>query len=350
MDSDILHSATTCFALLDHSPIGHFVVRRDFMIIFWNRCMETWTGIPRQEIVGQNIVDRFPHLGEAKYANRIRSVFAGGPPTIFSSQLHKQLIPAPLPGGKLRFQYSVVTAVPEQSEGVFYALFSIQDVTSLTEAIENHQSALTKAFGEMEERKKVETKLVKYTEELKRLNEVLRERSIRDGLTGLHNHRYFYHFLRREFLLSNRRTGCGLACLLLDLDNFKKVNDTHGHQFGDTVLKTVATRIRKIVRETDVVSRYGGEEFAILLPGTNLEGALVIAEKIRAGVENQAFPHHSLATGVTVSIGVAAIEEHRPEKPQDLLIFADRALYRAKASGRNCVRAYSEEEESIIMI
>ena len=92
-----------------------------------------------------------------------------------------------------------------------------------------------------------------------------RERSIRDGLTGLYNHRYFYHFLRREFLLSNRRTGSGLACLLLDLDNFKKLNDTHGHQFGDTVLKTVASRISKTVRETDVVSRYGGEETARLV-------------------------------------------------------------------------------------
>jgi diguanylate cyclase (GGDEF)-like protein len=246
-----------------------------------------------------------------------------------------------LPGGKFRFQYSVVTAVPDPEEGGFFALFSIQDVTSLTEAIENHQFALKKAIEEMEERKKVEAKLVKYTEELKRLNVILKERSIRDGLTGLFNHRYFYYFLRREFLLTSRNSS-NLACLLLDLDNFKKLNDTYGHQLGDSVLKTVASRIRKTVRETDVVSRYGGEEFAILLPGTDLEGARVIAEKIRAKVENQTFPRTTLTAPVTVSIGVASSGDHKPGKPEELLTFADNALYKAKAAGRNCVRIYTQ--------
>jgi diguanylate cyclase len=345
MTTEIISKAAKCLALLDHSPIGHVVVRHDFMVVFWNRCLESWSGIPRGEIVGRSLIDRFPHLGEAKYANRIKGLFAGGPPTIFSSQLHKYLIPAPLPGGKFRVQYSVVTAIPDPDDGNFYALFSIQDVTSLTEAIEDHQFALRKAAEEMDERKKVEAKLVKYTEELKRLNAVLKERSIRDGLTGLFNHRYFYYFLRREFLLSSRN-GTDLSCLLLDLDNFKKLNDSYGHQFGDAVLKTVADRIGKTVRETDVVSRYGGEEFAILLPGTDLEGAVVIAEKIRTRIEKQAFPHSNLAVGVTVSIGVAAGRAHNPVKPQDLLAFADNALYRAKDAGRNRVVVYSSDRDA----
>jgi diguanylate cyclase (GGDEF)-like protein/PAS domain S-box-containing protein len=347
MTSERIDKAATCFALLDHSPIGHFVVQRDFMVVFWNRCLETWTGIPRNEIVGHSIIERFPHLGEPKYASRIKSMFTGGPPTIFSSQLHKLLVPAPLPGGKFRIQYSVVTAVPDKEGDGFYALFSLQDVTSLSEAIEDHQLALKKAAEEMDERKKVEVKLVRYTEELKRLNQVLKERSIRDGLTGLFNHRYFYYYLRREFLLSSR-TGTDLACLLLDLDNFKKLNDSYGHQFGDMVLKTVAERIRKSVRETDVVSRYGGEEFAILLPGTELEGAIVIAEKIRTRIENQAFPHSNLAVGVTVSIGISASSAHATGKPQDLLAYADSALYRAKAAGRNCVVVYSSGSREAI--
>jgi diguanylate cyclase len=339
--------ASQCFALLDHSPIGHFVVRRDFTVIFWNRCLESWTGIHRNEILGQNVISRFPHLGEKKYASRIRSMFSGGPPTIFSSQLHKHLIPAPLPGGKFRFQYSVVTAVPESDGQGYYALFSIQDVTSLTEAIGDHQFALKKAAAEMEERKRVEAKLVKYTEELKRLNAVLKERSSRDGLTGLYNHRYFYYFLRREYLLSLRNSS-PLACLLLDLDNFKKLNDTYGHQCGDTVLKTVAACMGKMVRETDVVSRYGGEEFAILLPATDLSGAMVIAERVRARVENLSFPNTPLTAPVTVSIGVSASHDHKPARPQDMLAFADSALYGAKAAGRNCVMAYSPDTDEAL--
>lgn len=342
MDNLTISKAAERFALLDHSPIGHFVLNRDFTVLFWNKCLEAWTGIPRGQIVGESISARFPHLAEEKYVSRIKSTFGGGPPTIFSSQLHKQIIPAPLPGGKLRFQYTVVTALPEPADNSYHALFSIQDVTSLTEAIDNNRVVLQKALAEMEERRKVEAELVKYTEELKRLNRALKERSIRDGLTGLFNHRYFYYVLRRDFLLSNRNRE-DLACLLLDLDHFKEINDNHGHPFGDKVLKNVAARIGRIVRETDVVSRYGGEEFAILLPGTDLAGALVAAEKIRSRIGNRPFGHDALDIRVTVSIGIATCKEHRPPKPEDLLAFADKALYAAKAGGRNCVVAYSPE-------
>ncbi|HEY6871170.1 MAG TPA: diguanylate cyclase [Geobacteraceae bacterium] len=339
-----IKKAAERFALLDHSPIGHFVLSSDFTVLFWNKCLEAWTGIPREEIAGENIVTRFPHLGGEKYASRIGSMFTGGPPTIFSSQLHRQIIPAPLPGGKFRFQYTVVTAVPGPDQKSFFALFSIQDVTSLTEAIENHRIAFRKAQEEMTERNRVEVKLVKYTEELQRLNKALKERSIRDGLTGLFNHRYFYYVLRRDFLLV-KRSYSDLACLLLDLDHFKRINDTHGHQFGDTVLKKVAARIRSVVRETDLVSRYGGEEFAILLPDTDLAGAQMAAEKIRARIGNRPFPNGSLDTWITVSIGLATVNEHRPATPQDLLAFADKALYEAKAGGRNRVTVYSAEEK-----
>ncbi len=340
MDSMTVTKAAERFALLDHSPIGHFVLSSDSTVLFWNKCLEAWTGIPREQIVGESITSRFPHLGGEKYTSRITSIFSGGPPTIFSSQLHRQIIPAPLPGGKFRFQYTVVTAVPGLNKKGFSALFSIQDVTSLTEAIEKQRLAFRKAEAEMDERKRVEGKLVKYTEELQRLNNALKERSIRDGLTGLFNHRYFYYVLRRDFLLVKRGSS-DLACLLLDLDHFKRINDTYGHQFGDTVLKKVAARVRSTVRETDLVSRYGGEEFAILLPDTSLEGALVTAEKIRARIGNRAFPNGTDSTRITVSIGLATCNEHRPANPQDLLAFADKALYEAKAGGRNCVKVYS---------
>jgi diguanylate cyclase len=339
MLSDEITRAATHFSLLDHSPIGHFVLRSDYTVLFWNRCLEAWTGIPRESLVGYRIADRFPHLLLPKYANRIQNLFEGGPPAIFSSQLHRHTIPAPLPGGKFRFQHTVVTGVPIPKGKGCYALFSIQDVTSLTEAIENHGSALKRTLVEMEVRRRAETELLRSSKELKKLNDLLKERAIRDGLTGLHNHRYFYQTLRRDFLLA-RRHNSDLSCLLLDLDHFKDVNDRYGHPFGDKVLKGVASEIRKKVRETDLVCRYGGEEFAVLLPGTDAEGAMDVAEEIRTRIANKVFTYANQAVKVTVSIGLASVVTHSPELPHDLLGYADKALYRAKAAGRNRVLTF----------
>lgn len=330
------------FVLLDHAPVGQLVLRRDYVVLFWNKCLEAWTGIDRSRIVGTDIREFFPHLGAAKYADRIAGIFAGGPPTIFSSQLHRYVIPALLPGDKYRSQYTVVTSIPSECEEGCYALFAIQDVTSLTEAIENHRAALKRAMAEMEERKKAQAELETFSEELKRLNRALEERSIRDGLTGLYNHRHFYEVLNRDFQLA-LRNETDLACILLDLDHFKEVNDTHGHPCGDAILKEVAAVIRQNVRKTDVVARYGGEEFAVLLSNTDLSGARRTAESIRLGLKQHRFCHEGVVLSITASVGLASRRAHRPAKPKDLLTFADTALYKAKSSGRNRLREYCAE-------
>ena len=336
-------AAAAHYSILDHAPIGQFVLRNDFSVLFWNRCMESWTGVTREELVGTVILDRYPHLGSPKYAQRIAGIFNGGPPAVFSSQLHRYVIPAPLPGGKLRCQYTVVTAIPDRISGSSHAMFAIQDVTSLTEAIENHGQALQRAMAEMEERKKAETKLLSTAEELKRLNKILKERSIRDGLTGLFNHHYFYQVLHRDFLLATRAKS-DLACVLIDLDFFKHVNDSYGHPSGDLVLKKVASLIRRSVRKTDVVARYGGEEFAVLLPNTDIEGAMVIAEHIRLAIARHPFQGASIPIQITASFGVATRQTHLMTTPQELLAGADHALYQAKNAGRNSVRAFRLED------
>lgn len=328
------------FRLLDHIPSGIFILAGDFTILYWNRCLEQWTRRSAAEMTGTSLFASYPELQVPRYRNRIMDIFRGGPPTIFSSQLHKHFIPAPLPGGKLRVQYTVVTGFPAGNQGEYLALFSIQDVTDLTDAIGNYGLAHKELVVEMAERRKAEEELNNYAQELNRLNATLNERSIRDGLTGAFNHRHFWQVLRRDFLLAQRH-GTDLSCLIIDLDFFKLVNDTHGHLFGDKVLKGVARRIREKVRHTDVVSRYGGEEFTVLLPSTDIAGALVIAENIRSGLERSVFRNGKETVRITVSIGVASLKGDAPDSPQQLLGFADSALYESKSAGRNRVITYS---------
>jgi diguanylate cyclase (GGDEF)-like protein/PAS domain S-box-containing protein len=322
------------FAILDHSPIGQFILREDYVVLFWNRCLEGWTGLDRRQVVGTSITEHYPHLAAAKYTSRIDSIFHGGPPTIFSSQLHRFFIPVALPGGKHRFQSSVVTAVPSGNRGIWHAMFSIQDVTHLTEAIDNHRRALRQAMVEMERRKQVETELMLQAEELQRLNLLLKERSVRDGLTGLFNHRHFHEVLEKSFHFA-LRYGEDLSCLVLDLDHFKRVNDRYGHMAGDSVLRQFAEHLQNRIRCADVAARYGGEEFGLLLPKTDLQGALALAEQIRSSLEDSLFFYGEQEIAITASIGLASLSTGEFRTPQDLILAADRALYRAKTEGRN---------------
>jgi two-component system, cell cycle response regulator len=157
------------------------------------------------------------------------------------------------------------------------------------------------------------------------------ERSaVSDGLTGLYNHAYFLQALRQEVLRSKRH-GLKAALLLLDLDDFKRVNDQRGHVEGDRVLMKAAAIVRDSVREIDVAARYGGEEFAVLLPDTTRLGAFVVAERIRRRVEER------FARGrvpVTLSGGIAIFPDDAGA-PADLVVQADAGLYGAKASGKN---------------
>jgi diguanylate cyclase (GGDEF)-like protein len=174
-------------------------------------------------------------------------------------------------------------------------------------------------------------------------NKRLREISIRDGLTGLYNHLHFEEMLSREFELA-RRNETDLSCFMMDLDYFKDVNDTFGHTFGDFVLKSFSELGKRVIRKTDVFARYGGEEFVLLLPHTGLDGARVLAEKFRQKAEAYLYQHGGHSRRVTISIGISSYFFHRPQQAADLISFADKALYRAKAAGRNQVRVYLEEE------
>jgi two-component system cell cycle response regulator len=155
------------------------------------------------------------------------------------------------------------------------------------------------------------------------------------------------HAFERDFaeeLSRASRTGDSLACLFLDLDCFKNVNDTHGHQAGDRALRVVGKQIKHLLRKTDRVARYGGEEFVVLLPACAVEKAMEIAEHIRSCVEAISIPdEHDQPFQVTLSIGVSTWKPstnsaiNTQKQGEHLLACADRALYQAKADGRNCI-------------
>jgi diguanylate cyclase (GGDEF)-like protein len=165
-------------------------------------------------------------------------------------------------------------------------------------------------------------------------HDTLARLSVTDGLTELNNHRFFQDQLRLE-LKRMARTGEGLSMLIIDIDDFKKLNDRYGHAAGDEFLKQLARILKESVRDTDLLARYGGEEFVIITPGTELEGAVVLAEKLRTSVAETSFivDDTMRPRRMTVSIGVAQYNRSRTE----LFTAADAALYRAKAAGKDCV-------------
>jgi two-component system cell cycle response regulator len=169
-----------------------------------------------------------------------------------------------------------------------------------------------------------------------RLFERIRNLSIRDSLTDLFNHRHSIEIVATEFDRVGRYEG-GVSVLMLDVDHFKKINDEHGHQAGDVVLKDCARVMRDQLRSVDAIGRYGGEEFLAVLPHTTYEEARATAERLRRAIEGHVFRAGAKELRVTVSVGVACYPSEAVDSPVALIRQADQALYRAKQGGRNRV-------------
>lgn len=159
--------------------------------------------------------------------------------------------------------------------------------------------------------------------------------SVLDGLTGLYNRRQFEISLEQEYNRTKRHPS-DFSLAILDIDFFKKVNDTYGHQYGDYVLKTVASLMKQAFRKTDLLYRYGGEELIMIMPETNIEGAIIPVQRLRRMIEEYDFDYNGVKSKVTVSIGLT-MNYQEFNSPADILKSADEALYKAKESGRNRV-------------
>jgi diguanylate cyclase (GGDEF)-like protein len=184
--------------------------------------------------------------------------------------------------------------------------------------------------------KRERDRLRRHAEELRRSAEAASEMSMTDALTGLLNRYGLHRALQRE-LSEARRYARPLSCLLLDIDFFKAVNDTYGHAAGDAALAQAARALTEAVRGSDVVCRYGGEEFLVLAPETGVEGAGALAEKIRQTFSSRLFGDGGRTFPLTLSVGVA--ELGASESGNDMIARADEALYHAKQSGRDRVEA-----------
>jgi diguanylate cyclase (GGDEF)-like protein len=189
----------------------------------------------------------------------------------------------------------------------------------------------------------LEKKVARTTKELRLANRCLREMSIRDGLTGVYNRRYFQETIDSLF---DRSPGAptAISLLMFDIDHFKRLNDTHGHQAGDRVLAEVALIIGDHLRRGHILARYGGEEFALIMKGVRRKRAAALADEIRSAVESHTFPIREFHAGekVTVSTGVASFPEDCGSA-KDLIHAADCALYHAKHTGRNRVVLFTPD-------
>lgn len=230
------------------------------------------------------------------------------------------------------YTYILLLTVKDKQEDIVYGMEAGAD------------DYITKPFNqnELRVRLKAGRRIIELNKELLDARNVLRKKAIYDELTGLYNRHSMGEILEKEYTRA-LRYQTDLSCLLVDIDYFKVVNDTFGHIFGDFILRKFSACLKRKARKHDFVFRYGGEEFMILLPNTDLDGARSVAEKIRSVCESKTYKDGANVTIATVSIGVASVKHHQPSESKELIAFADKALYRAKSEGRNRVSVYMKD-------
>jgi len=188
---------------------------------------------------------------------------------------------------------------------------------------------IKKPFDEIEVIARVQSAL-----RLEKLQRKLKELAIKDGLTGLYNHTLLIELLEKEIEKQQRVKG-NIACVMLDIDYFKNINDAYGHIAGNMLLKEFASILRDSLRKGDIIARYGGDEFCAVLPGTSLQGAAQLCKRFRDKVQNYEFKVENKTIRITVSIGVSSIDYADNIIAKEIIKEADQNLYKAKQNGRN---------------
>ena len=301
--------------IVDKLNVGVIVVNSSMEVVLWNHFMEIHSGQKSDQIIGRNLFETFPELPKTWLEKKIKSVFVLKNFAFTSWEQRPYLFKfrhnRPVTGG-VDFMRQDCTLIPVKSNDgqVEHVCITLLDVTDTS----IYQMLMTEARKNFE------------------------EASNRDGLTGVYNRRYVEQALSKEYGRAKRYAG-QLSIIMLDLDHFKQVNDSHGHLAGDEVLRRTAEILSECVREADTLGRYGGEEFIVILPQTKIDGAMVLAERLRRNVAAQPILFGDIEISATISLGIA---EMRPDTPnyERLLQMADEALYLSKDNGRNRVTTY----------
>ncbi|MHB9117449.1 MAG: diguanylate cyclase [Burkholderiales bacterium] len=295
----------------DRVPIGIAVLDGYYRVHSWNAWLAEKTAISEESALGKTLQDLFPHFNSPRLIWAIGQVITRRSPQVLSQALNQFVIPIRTAirgrhGTSLMQQQAYVNPLAGD-DGRVYAVLSILDVT---ESVSRSSALLEVA-------------------------QKLQSDSNRDALTGLYNRRFLWEWLVQQLKLCNRYDH-SLACLMLDIDHFKRVNDGHGHEGGDQVIKDFAQVVAAQLRDSDVLVRYGGEEFVVLIPHCGAECGIASAQRILAAVRGSKLG--PLAPGeVTCSIGVACWSSDHPSTGEELLKRADKYLYEAKQGGRNAV-------------
>jgi diguanylate cyclase (GGDEF)-like protein/PAS domain S-box-containing protein len=275
------------------------------------------TGYPPEEIVGRP-------LSRLRSGAHDRAFYARLWDTILAGQVWEGEIVNRHRDGHLYNEEQTISPVRNEAGVITHFVAVKQDVTERRRMEEGLRAANETLRSQLEEIEALQAKL--------------RDQALRDPLTGVYNRRFLAETLGRETARA-RRDSRAYAVVILDLDHFKGVNDAYGHEAGDRVLVAVAELLLSHTREGDLVCRYGGEEFVVLMPGASAVSAARRAEVWRAALEGQRFAFKSQEVGVTLSAGVACFPDDGGDG-EAVLRAADEALYRAKAQGRNAVVAF----------
>ncbi|MFH1058727.1 MAG: diguanylate cyclase [Pseudomonadota bacterium] len=306
---------TDCLAyeqIIDALSQGLLVLDRDLRVVLWNRWMALHSGLEAGAVVGRVITEVFPDLIKKGFVWKVQQVFKLGNYAFFSQKLHRYLFPLSsaqyLQNRYERMQQNAVVAPLRGKENqVDYVCISVQDYTDT----------------------------VMYQERLEETTRRLELMSQTDHLTQVANRRHLFDRLSGEINRS-LRLGEPLSLAILDVDHFKQVNDNFGHLCGDQVLMDLAHLLRGSLRRYDLVGRYGGEEFCLVLPNTKLADSLALVDRLRQKVADNEFSYNDTKMRITLSAGIACTEDQPDVLSADQLLGqADGALYLAKTRGRN---------------